>query len=130
MRKITFAVIELLLGRMHSEARCKGQGAFQTCSDVIKFESFGAGIIFSLNLEKRCSVCNKDFERLQFVFKGQSGSKVGSAKDHLVVVDSFSNTMLSGINAPTEANLEDWLKAHSSYYVVLPSEVSPKMFYG
>ena len=41
-----------------------------------------------------------------------------------------TNQMFSGPSAPTEKSLEEWLKRHPSFHVVIPEKMSTSKFYG
>ena len=50
-------------------------------------------------------------------------------KNHLLVMDPATNTMLSGPNAPTTATLKEWLKSHPTFHVIMPSAMPTSKFY-
>ena len=50
----------------------------------------------------------------------------------VMVMDPVTKTLLTGAssNAPTEDNLDVWIKAHPSFHVVMPKAQSKSKFYG
>ena len=73
-------------------------------------------------------LCMKD-PSFHLYLQADSTSLDGT-KNHLLVMEPSTNTMLSGPNAPTEASLEDWLKEHPTFHVVMPSAMPTSRFYG
>ena len=51
-----------------------------------------------------------------------------SEKDHVVVMERRSGRVLTGPNAPTEAQLELWLQTHPSFEVVQPGVSSTNTY--
>ena len=60
----------------------------------------------------------------------QGNSSSSAAKANIVVMDPKTNTMLNGPNAPTETNMEQWIRNHPSFHIVIPSHLPTSKFYG
>jgi hypothetical protein len=55
-------------------------------------------------------------------------TSLDGTKNHVMVLDPSTTRLLSGPHAPTEAALEEWLKEHPTYHVVLPGALSSPKF--
>lgn len=53
-----------------------------------------------------------------------------SEVEKVVVLERRSGRVLTGTQAPTEAQLEIWLETHPTFEVMQPSLSAPSVFYG
>ncbi len=52
------------------------------------------------------------------------------SSSHVLVMQPGTTVMINGPNAPTESNLETWLKSHPTFHAVLPWNDPKSKFYG
>ena len=53
-----------------------------------------------------------------------------TAKTQILVMEPGTTQMINGPSAPTESNLESWLKTHPTFHAVLPKTDHKSKFYG